>query len=170
MKLEMKAIKHAHFASKETYCYEGVIYIDGKKSIYVSNEGHGGSDRQNTVGEKMDYSLIKKVDDWCKKNLPKWKVSFDGADAEEHDTSFEMWCHEQVTKFLRRKELKRGLNKCVIFFQDGELMECRYKVKKLSGVHFSHFKIKNKGVKVILNEMPFEDAFKLYNEHFDKGI
>ena len=90
MKLEMKAIKHSKFASQETYCYEGVVYIDGKKSIYVGNDGHGGSDRQYTEGESMDYSLIKKVDAWCKKNLPKWKVSFDGADAEEHDTSFEM--------------------------------------------------------------------------------
>ena len=108
MKLEMKAIKHAHFASQETYCYEGVVYIDGKKSLYVNNDGHGGSDHQATVGD-IPYSIIEKLDDWCKKNLPKWKVSFDGADAEEHDTTFEMWCSNQVTKFLRRKELKRDL-------------------------------------------------------------
>jgi hypothetical protein len=95
-------------------------------------------------------------------------MSSDYNDAEEYDTDFEMWCHNQVTKFIRRKDLKRDLNKCVIFFQDGELMECRYKVKKLSGVHFNHFKIKNKDVKVILNEMPFEDAFKLYNEFLER--
>ena len=47
-------------------------------------------------------------------------------------------------------------------------MECLYKVKKLSGVHINHFKIKNKGVKVILNEMPFDDAFKLYDEFLDR--
>jgi hypothetical protein len=172
MKLEMKAIKHAKFASKEMYCYEGVVYIDGKKSIYVSNEGFGGSDRQDTVGEKMDYSLIKKVDEWCKKNLPKWKVSFDGADAEEHDTSFEMWCHEQVTQFLRRKELKRFLKKEINFVEDGELRYCTYQgVKQISGVHLNHFKIKNKdrSIEVILNDLPFEDAFKIYNEHCDKG-
>ena len=168
MKLEMKAIKHSAFASQETYCYEGVVYIEGKKSIYVSNDGHGGSDRQDTVGDFMDYSLIKKVDAWCKKNLPKWKMSFDGADAKEQDTTFEMWCSNQVTKFLRRKELKRYLNNRVIFFDKDELMELPYKVKKLSGVHINHFKIKNKGVKVILNEMPFEDAFKLYDEFLER--
>ena len=167
MKLEMKAIKHAQFASQETYCYEGVVYIDGKKSLYVSNDGHGGSDHQDTVGD-IPYSIIEKLDDWCKKNLPKWKVSFDGADAEEHDTTFEMWCSNQVTKFLRRKELKRDLNKCVIFFQDGDLMESRYRVKKLSGVHMNHFKINHKNVKVILNEMPFDDAFKIYNEFLER--
>ena len=39
MKLEMKSIKHSAFASQETYCYEGYVYIDGKKAIYVSNDG-----------------------------------------------------------------------------------------------------------------------------------
>ena len=169
MKLEMKSIKHSAFASEETYCYEGYVYIDGKKSIYVSNDGKGGSDRQYTE-DRVSYTIIREVDEWCKKNLPKWKMSSDGDDAEEYDTDFEMWCHNQVTKFLRRKELKRDLNKCVIFFQDGELMECRYKVKKLSGVHFNHFKIKNKDVKIILNEMPFEDAFKLYDEFLNKVV
>ena len=97
-------------------------------------------------------------------------MSSDGDVAEEYDTTFEMWCSNQVTKFLRRKELKRDLNKCVIFFEGDELMECRYKVKKLSGVHFNHFKIKNKDVKIILNEMPFEDAFKLYDEFLNKVV
>ena len=167
MKLEMKSIKHSVFASQETYCYEGYVYIDGKKAIYVSNDGHGGADRQYTESN-FPHTTIREVDEWCKKNLPKWKMSSDGDDPKEYDTDFEMWCHNQVTKFIRRKDLKRDLNKCVIFFQDGELMECRYKVKKLSGVHFNHFKIKNKGVKVILNEMPFEDAFKLYDEFLER--
>ena len=167
MKLEMKSIKHSAFASQETYCYEGYVYIDGKKAIYVSNDGHGGADRQYTE-DRVPHTTIREVDEWCKKNLPKWKMSSDGDDPKEYDTDFEMWCHNQVTKFIRRKDLKRDLNKCVIFFQDGELMECRYKVKKLSGVHFNHFKIKNKGVKVILNEMPFEDAFKLYDEFLER--
>lgn len=169
MKLEMKSIKHSAFASQETYCYEGYVYIDGKKAIYVSNDGHGGSDRQYTE-DRVPHTIIREVDEWCKKNLPKWKMSSDGDDPKEYDTDFEMWCHNQVTKFIRRKDLKRDLNKCVIFFQDGELMECRYKVKKLSGVHFNHFKIKNKGVKVILNEMPFEDAFKLYDEFLERVV
>ena len=169
MKLEMKSIKYSAFASHETYCYEGYVYIDGKKSIYVSNDGHGGADRQYTE-DRVPHTIIREVDEWCKKNLPKWKMSSDGDDPKEYDTDFEMWCHNQVTKFIRRKDLKRDLNKCVIFFQDGELMECRYKVKKLSGVHFNHFKIKNKGVKVILNEMPFEDAFKLYDEFLERVV
>ena len=36
MKLEMKSIKHSAFASEETYCYEGYVYVDGKKAIHVS--------------------------------------------------------------------------------------------------------------------------------------
>ena len=167
MKLELKNIKHSVFASKETFCYQGVVYIDGKKSLYVSNDGCGASDNLDTIGS-IPYSIIEELDNWCKKNLPKWKVSFDGSDAEEQDTDFEMWCHEEVNQFLIRKELKNKLTKCVIFFKNGDLMESRYKVKKLGGVHMNHFKINHKNTKLILNEMPFEDALKHYNEFLER--
>jgi hypothetical protein len=45
MKLEMKNIKHSEFASHETYCYEGSVYLDGKPFALVGNDGHGGCDR-----------------------------------------------------------------------------------------------------------------------------
>ena len=166
MKLEMKSIKHSDFASQGTPCYEGHVYIDGKKSIHVSNDGRGGSDRYHSFN-KIPYSIIREVDEWCKKNLPKWKMSSDGDAPKEYDTDFESWCHTQVHLWLRSKELKRVLNKCVIFVENDELMECRYKVKKLSGVHINHFKINNKDVKVILNDMPFDKALKTYNDYLD---
>ena len=62
MKLEMKSIKHSAFASEETYCYEGYVYIDGKKSIYVSNDGKGGSDRQYTE-DRVPMSIIREGDE-----------------------------------------------------------------------------------------------------------
>tara|TARA_R110002050_G_scaffold197682_9_gene332514 strand:+ start:39 stop:539 length:501 start_codon:yes stop_codon:yes gene_type:complete len=164
MKLELKNIKHSVFASQETFCYEGVVYIDGKKSLYVSNDGRGASDNLEPIGS-IPYSIIQKADNWCKKNLPKWK----GCDDDEYHTTFEMWCHEEVNQFLIRKELKNKLTKCVMFFKNGDLMESRYKnVKKLSGVHMNHFKANHKGVKVILNEMPFDNAFKHYNEFLER--
>ena len=42
MKIELKNIKRAAFASQETHCFEATVYIDGKRSGTVSNEGYGG--------------------------------------------------------------------------------------------------------------------------------
>jgi len=44
MKIELKNIKHAEFASQETNCYEATIYINGKREGLVSNDGQGGCD------------------------------------------------------------------------------------------------------------------------------
>ena len=168
MKLEMKSIKHSVFASQETYCYEGYVYIDGKKSIYVSNDGHGGSDRQYTE-DRVPHTIIREVDEWCKKNLPKWKMSSDYNDAEEYDTSFEMWCHNQVHLWLRSKELKILLNKDkIVYVKDNDLYTWKSKnIKKISGVHINNFKIHNKDIKIILNDMPFDKALKTYNDYLD---
>lgn len=42
MKIELKNIKHAAFASDETACFSATVYIDGQKAGTVENEGHGG--------------------------------------------------------------------------------------------------------------------------------
>ena len=71
MKLELKNIKHSEFASEETNCYQGRVYVDGKPMIEVSNEGHGGCDNQYPIKPFTDDD-IEKVNKWCCKNLPKW--------------------------------------------------------------------------------------------------
>jgi hypothetical protein len=47
-KLELKNISHYARGSEETPCYNATVYINGKKAVEVSNDGHGGSDRQHT--------------------------------------------------------------------------------------------------------------------------
>lgn len=43
MKIELKNIKYAAFASQETLCFSASVYIDGKRVGEVSNEGYGGA-------------------------------------------------------------------------------------------------------------------------------
>ena len=40
--LELKAIKHAEFASHETHCYEATVYFNKKTIGWVNNDGFGG--------------------------------------------------------------------------------------------------------------------------------
>ncbi len=42
MKIALKNIKYAVFASEETNCFEASVYIDGKKQGVVTNGGKGG--------------------------------------------------------------------------------------------------------------------------------
>ena len=103
MKLEMKSIKHSAFASEETDCYEGYVYVDGKKAIYVSNDGKGGSDRQYTE-DRVPHTIIREIDEWCKKNLPKWKMSSDGNDAERVFDGGEMRMPKQEGGMMMYKQ------------------------------------------------------------------
>ena len=106
MKLELKKIKVCKWASEETHCYQATLYRDGVPIIEVSNEGHGGSDSQWAI-KPFENNIIDEVEDWCKKNLPKWK----GHNNEMYDTDLEIWCNEQVNKHLVEKDLQRSFKK-----------------------------------------------------------
>ena len=129
MNLEMKSIKYFEANSEETYDYRAVVYLDGKPFADVSNDGHGGSDRVNHHDKSP---LIKVKGAWSKKvqEIEEYFASFPKTDVgkydwcpEGFDQKFEYWCHEQVTNFLDKKELKRLLNRCVVaqIKRDGEL-------------------------------------------------
>ena len=102
MKLELKKIKVCKWASEETHCYQAILFVNDKPTIEVSNDGHGGSDNQWAI-KPFNNDIIEKVEDWCKKNLPKWK----GYNNEMCDTDIEIWCNEQVNKHLIEKDLQR---------------------------------------------------------------
>lgn len=58
MKVELRGIKHAAFASDETECFSATVFIDGKKAGTVDNEGRGGSNRYSTEGLQCRLNAI----------------------------------------------------------------------------------------------------------------
>jgi hypothetical protein len=56
MKIELRNIKYADFASHETACYQASVFIDGAKVGETSNAGHGGADNvyPHEVAERID--------------------------------------------------------------------------------------------------------------------
>ena len=58
MKVELRGIKHAAFASDETECFSATVFIDGKKAGTVDNEGRGGSNRYSTEGLQCKLNAI----------------------------------------------------------------------------------------------------------------
>ena len=49
MELELKNISYYKQGSEETPCYNAIVYINNEKAIEVSNDGHGGCDRQYPI-------------------------------------------------------------------------------------------------------------------------
>lgn len=160
MKLQMKAIKHAEFASEETYCYEGKVYLDGKLFAYVSNDGRGGADRLygDDAFEGNFWDKIKEVDAYLK-TLPNMKTEFG-----ELEYTFELWCHEQVTDWLIRKDMKKMLSKNALFLADGKLMSYGYKGRAKPDARLFSELLRQEPKAKILNTMPEDEALKIFRE------
>jgi hypothetical protein len=118
MKIEIRNVKVAMFASEETHCFEATIYIDGVKATRVSNEGHGGPNRYD------DYKVERRIDEWAK-TLPPLSMAEFGID-EPLAQSAETIIGDLVNKHLEHKQLARLCKTKVLFripnktYKDGE--------------------------------------------------
>ena len=168
MKLELKNIKHTSWASEETHCYQASLYVDGKPVAIVSNDGHGGADRDYPHGQFRpqlkdftdvggDYpSVMRKVHEYFD-GLPPSPFSYEGADGVMiHDSmrqTLEFWCCDQVNDWLSARELKKKL-------KAGFLFQFADKV----GV-FAHKTRPSRAHKAtILNDLPFDEALSIWKE------
>ena len=159
MKIELKNIKYAAFASQETSCYEAAIYIDGQRVGTVENTGHGGSDNVHP------WQLATQIDEYAK-TLPFAACSFDDPRtgkpammAQDHETIF----GDLLQAYLLDRDLKRAMSRRILFRREGKLME--------TGVH-SAAELKARlqqgdlaaklRAEVILNLLPFADASAIY--------
>ena len=149
MKLELKNIKHTSWASEETHCYQASLYVDGKPVAIVSNDGHGGADRDYShpkfKGEYRD--TMRKVNEYFKSlpNIPsEWFP-------EGMEQTLEFWCCDQVNDWLSERELKSKLKK-VFLFQFADKVGVFSHKTRPSPAHKA----------IILNDMPFEDALAIW--------
>jgi hypothetical protein len=150
MKIELKSIKYAAFASQETSCYSATLWVDGVKIGTVENDGHGGCD--SFWG---DQQIFDKANAWCKENLPKW----DGYDGEPHDTDLEMHCGTLLVQWLCRRDLKRLMAKKVVFKTPDGMYEVAHKGNLNSTVARMRDKYPDAQ---ILNTMAFDDALEIF--------
>ena len=163
MNLEMKAIKFSDWASEETYCYQANVYLDGKPFAMVSNDGHGGCDREYSHNKfKGDYrATMKKVDEYFK-SLPNTDVGKFKNVPEGFEQTFERWCHDQVCTYLYRKDLKKALKKNKVVKRkndEGKMSLYDYGINVLSDA------IKHRWPEaIILNDLPEDEALAIWRE------
>ena len=168
-KIELKNISHYARGSEETPCYNATVYINGKKAIEISNDGHGGMDRQHTYPNIEERGLVQKANEWCVKKFGKKSFPYQ-SDGEEkqcfYDMDLEHICHEELYKWLDAKELKKDLNKKFLFLEDKKSKELRA-YTRVKGEDLETFKLYFKGKHqkgVCLNFIPFDDALQIFKE------
>tara|TARA_R110000824_G_scaffold179462_1_gene359682 strand:+ start:72 stop:554 length:483 start_codon:yes stop_codon:yes gene_type:complete len=154
MKIELKNIKVHLNLSQETHAYTAMLYVDGKKAVEVSNQGHGGGDYQHPVN---GYS-VEKINDWCIATLPKWQLF----DDEMYDTDLEMWCHDQVNDHLTLKDMKRKMRSKALFVDAGKVWEMGLKGLKKYEPRMGEAVRQQYPEAVILNDLPVIEALAIY--------
>jgi len=158
MKLELKNVKHAEFASQETHCFEAKLYVDGVFSPQISNEGRGGSnyvwwEKGVPISEKqIEEYLTTNVDTLDPTHNKEWSdLRYD----------LEIWVGNELNRILTSRKLKRDLKKKIIFVKDNELWEAKFKTT-ITPMQIEGWKRKNPKVTKILNTMAFDKALELY--------
>jgi hypothetical protein len=153
MKLTLKNIKHTEWASEETHCYQAALYVDGKPVAIVSNDGHGGCDRDYAHPKfEGDYrATMKAVHDYFQ-SLPKtdeWLE--DGVGVSVMEQCLEFWCGDQVNDWLSARELKKKLKAGFLF-------------QLADGVGVFAHKERPPYKATILNDLPFSEALAIWKE------
>ena len=160
MKIELKNIKHSEFASHETFCYEAILYVEGKPFAQVSNDGQGGSDRLYQDDRFKDLDAWSKCHALLKMHCAdkfRWTMG-DGW----IEGSIETACHELVSDHLIRKDLNKALKEpCYL---DGNQIVSYNVSSKRPNIFDQLRRQLKKPELVFLNELPKDEAFKMLKE------
>lgn len=170
-KLELKNISHYARGSEETPCYNATVYINGKKAIEVSNDGHGGCDRQHTYPQFMEKwdgeNVLRTLNEYCVKTFGSEKYEWG-----EVDIDLENYCHNELYKHLDTKALKKEMKKNYVCVEKDKVKDEEFLVTwKRKGDHMDDY-FKNflktdypHMVDKCLNFLPFDQALKLFKEY-----
>jgi len=153
MKLELKNIKHTAWASEETHCYQASLYVDGKPVAIVSNDGHGGADRDYPHPKfKGDYRAQMRDVSRYFSGLRRTAVTEWSPEGMEQ--CLEFWCADQVNDWLSARELKSKLRKEFLFQFADRVGVFAHKTRPSRAA----------GVAVVLNDLPFDEALSIWKE------
>lgn len=170
-KIEMKNISYYKRGSEETPCYNATVYINGKKAIEVSNDGHGGCDRQHTYPQ-CAFNL-REINEWCvaKFGQSTWEY---GGKTYSTDLDLEHYCHDELYNWLDAKELKKELKKNYVCVEKDKVENKQFLVTWKKGTkgnnaddYFKNF-LKTDYPHMVdkcLNFLPFDQALKLFKEY-----
>lgn len=151
LKVELKNIKYAAFMSEETSCFEGVVYLDGVKSIRVSNAGHGGGDRFH----ELVPGSRQRLEEYCQTLPPVQSYGM------ELTMDAELLIGELLEKHLAEKDLTKRLKKKMLFTKTGANGTYAINIP-FTPENAAKLRAQNTKVEKILNELPMAEALALF--------
>lgn len=161
MKITIKNLKIAKFASEETLCFEATVYVDGEKAFTAHNDGRGGCDMYHPIGER-GKELLEKAEAWAKAQ-PKIVDDklMDGGKPFEYQPDLEHYVQEAITVVEIERDVKKITKNTLAGFVGTDLFTW-----KISPQHpQAREKIKEKHPSVqFLNDMPLDKAVAAYRQ------
>ena len=144
MKIELRRFSHSARLSHETVAFAADVWVDGVKRGTAENECQGGP---NNIHPR---ELAVEIDAYAKTLPP--SVAY--GTTLSYDADFLM--STIVSNVLIEKDLKKLLKRKTVFIAEGKMFEMKAPHRPLN-IHAERG--------VILNDLPFEEALKLYKEH-----
>lgn len=166
MKLELKNIQHNAALSEETNAYSARLYKDGKHVADVANRGHGGCDEQHWRDAKARAEIEAHFA--AMPTMPP-DNRFDGGSF-QLQPDLELWCGEQVERFVVLKVIKAACRKRVIGLIEGREVSFKFDPAKLDMVYADGqtarqlFIKRNPGL-IILNGLSDAELIALYKQN-----
>ena len=174
-RITLKSIKYTAWASQETHCFQAVIYLDGKRTLNVDNDGRGACHRYGGVKDQTPEEK-KRVLDECSQHAYEFlkenrnlTMEVDGETIDMSDMPeselLDWLITDLVNEHLCLKEMKRCLKSKITFF-DGEDKKIYTFKSKPTPEAMSACKKSNsdKDHWVYLNDLSEQEAFKLWRK------
>ena len=125
-RITLKSIKHTVWASRETHCFQAVIYLDGKRALNVENDGRGACNnywgiKNQTKSEELEMltKCTKYGADFIKENRD-LTMEVDGETIDMSDMPeselLDWLIADLVNEHLCLKEMKRCLKSKITYF------------------------------------------------------
>jgi len=161
-KLELKNIEYYKRGSEETPCYNATVYVNGKKAVEVSNDGHGGCDRQHTYPQFMDdhqdVNVLQTLNEYCVKTFGSKKYEWGKVEID-----LEHWCQDRLYDHLEQKKLKTDMRTKFICVDKVKNELYAYNKKGISDIQFKAHMVKKHPQDTCLNFLEFDLAWKLFD-------
>lgn len=156
MNIELRNVKYAAFASRETSCFTATIYVDGVKAGDARNEGHGGC----TFIEPR--ALNDKIEAYAQ-TLPAVNLSGLCEDAVTIPNCAEQVIDHLLNNFLVARDLKKAMSKRILFMRGRQILKYGpLKPDALAAQLRDPAAASKLTADRILNLMPFAEALVLY--------
>ncbi|HWP88771.1 MAG TPA: hypothetical protein VNM70_12870 [Burkholderiales bacterium] len=162
MKIELRNVKVAGFASQETICFAATVYVDGKSAGTARNDGHGGCTH-------IEPHALQRALDAHAATLPPTVTEIPDAESPTGFFTFQQrgdhLVDEALNVYLAERDLRRLLKSKLVFMRAGKVYQT--KPRQQTPAHWCAPEnlaktLADLKAEKLLNVLPFAEALAIY--------